>query len=214
MIDFLRGCGIAMRRVKDYADYYAELPGASLRGRALQCDVFDLEELGPYESQVPNLAPFIGFVEEYPQLSLIFRTWRGFITFLRVGARTAWARVRRRKTVANGAALIGRLLHAGLKSGVAVWTESPVQEILIENDRVTGVKVLREGRELSICARHGVLIASGGYARNLEMRKRHGREPASVDWIFSTRVKRAKSFRWPCALEPPLTLWTRRFGFQ
>lgn len=185
MIDFLRGLGIRMNRVKDYADYYAELPGASTRGRALQCDVFNLSELGSYASRVPNLAPVIGYVEEFPQLTLVLRTWRGFATFARVIARTARAKLTRRPMAANGAALIGLLLHAGLKHGIRVWTESPVKEVVVENNRVAGVKVLHEGRESLIRARRGVLIACGGYARNLDMRKHHSRQPPSLEWTFS-----------------------------
>lgn len=185
MIDFLRTRGIRMNRVRGYADYYAELPGASTDGRALQCDIFDLSELGDYESRVPNLAPIVGYVEEFPQLALMFRTWRGFKTFVRVAGRTAWVKARRRPVVANGAALVGRLLQAVLKDGIELWTESPVQEIVLEGQRVVGVKVLREGREVAVRARRGVLIASGGYARNLEMRKRYSRQPASLDWTFA-----------------------------
>jgi 3-oxosteroid 1-dehydrogenase len=185
MIDFLRGLGISMNRVKDYADYYAELPGGNLHGRALQCDIFDLSELGPYAERVLNPSPFIAYVEEVPQLTMGLRTWRGFATLVRVIARTAWARARRRPLAANGAALIGRLLQAGLRSGIDLWTESPVKDIVVEDDRVAGVRALRQGREVMIRARRGVLIASGGYAHNLEMRKRHGRQPASVEWTLA-----------------------------
>lgn len=185
MIDFLRGRGISMKRANNYADYYAELPGGNTRGRALQCDVFNLSKLGDYAARVPNLAPFIGYVEELPQLSLAFRTWRGFSTSARVVARTIWARLTRRPMVTLGAALIGRLLHAGLNSGIGLWMESPITDIIVEDDRVTGVKVLREGKECIVRARRGVLIASGGYARNLEMRKRYSRQPATTEWTFA-----------------------------
>jgi len=185
MIDFLRAAGIRMKRVRDYADYYAELPGASTRGRALQCDFFDLRELGAYEKHIPNLSPIIGYVEEFPKLALMLRTWEGFRTFARVAARTAWVKARRRPVVGNGAALMGRLIQAGLKSGIDLWMESPVQDLLLEGSRVAGVKVRHEGRELAIRARRGVLIATGGIARNLEMRKRYGRQPASLEWTFA-----------------------------
>lgn len=185
MIDFLRRLGIRMNRVKNYADYYAELPGGNTSGRALQCDIFNLRKLGSYATRVPNLAPVIGYVEEFPELSLVLRTWRGFSTFARVLTRTAWARLTRRPMAANGSALIGRLLHAGLNCGIELWTESPVTDIVVEHGRVTGVKVLREGRECVVRARRGVLIAAGGYAHNLEMRKHYGRQPASTDWTFA-----------------------------
>ena len=185
MIDLLRRSGIPLNRVEGYADYYAELPGANTRGRSVQCDTFDFTELGDFRTKIFNLAPVTAYVQEFPQLALMFRTWRGFSTFLRVAARTAWARVRKRPIAANGAALVGRLLHTVLKSGVGIWTESPVKDILVEDGRVAGVMVLHEGEEVTIRALRGALIASGGFARNLEMRKRYGRQPASLDWTFA-----------------------------
>ena len=91
-----------MNRVKDYADYYAELPGGNLHGRALQCDIFDLSELGPYAERVLNPSPFIAYVEEVPHLTMGLRTWRGFATLVRVSARTTWAKVRRRPSASPG----------------------------------------------------------------------------------------------------------------
>lgn len=186
MIDFLRRQGLRLNRVTDYADYYAELPGASRRGRALQCDAFDLSELGAWTSRVPNYAPVVGYVQEFPQAVLARRTWRGFRTAVRIAARTWWGRrLRRRPIAANGAALIGRLLRAGLDHGVVVWPESPVRDLVVEDGRVTGVKVLHKGSELAIVARRGVVLACGGFARNLEMRQRYSRQPASTDWTFA-----------------------------
>lgn len=186
MIEFLRRQGLRLNRVTDYADYYAELPGASRRGRALQCDAFDLSELGAWAARVPNYAPVVGYVQEFPQVVLARRTWRGFRTAVRVAARTWWGRrLRGRPIVANGSALIGRLLQAALDRGVAVWPESPVRDLVVENGRVAGVRVLHEGRELAIAARHGVLLACGGFARNLEMRRQYSRPPASTDWTFA-----------------------------
>jgi 3-oxosteroid 1-dehydrogenase len=186
MIEFLREKGIAMRRVKGYADYYAELPGGNIQGRALQCNIFDLSELGPHAKLVPWSTPVIAYVEEAPEMARMLRSWRGFKTTLHVLARTAWAKVRGRPLVANGAALIGRLLQAGLHSSIELWTESPVEEIIIDDDgRVKGVQALYHGEKVTIWARYGVLIACGGYARNLEMLKRYGRQPASVDWTLA-----------------------------
>jgi len=185
MIDFLHRQGIRMNRVRNYADYYAELPGGNTDGRALQCDIFNLGKLGSYANCVANLAPVIGYVEEFPQLSLVLRTWRGFSTFMRVAARTSWAKLTRRQMAANGAALIGRLLQACLNSGIELWRQSPVVDFVVMDGQVRGVKVLRDGQECTVHARHGVLIAAGGYARNLEMRKQFGKQPASTDWTFA-----------------------------
>ncbi len=185
LIGWLRAKGIRLNRVTGYADYYGELPGASREGRAVQCDAFDLAALGPWEARIPKLAPVIAYVQEFPQITLMKRTLKGFLTFCRVALRTAWAKARRRTVVANGASLVSRLLHADLAQGVTVWPDTPVVDFIVEGGRVVGVTAVREGREIRIRARRGVLIASGGFARNLEMRERYGRKPASTDWTFS-----------------------------
>ena len=185
LIRWLRAKGIRLNRVPGYADYYGELPGASRDGRAVQCDAFDLAALGEWEARIPKLAPVIAYVEEFPQITLMKRTLKGFLTFCRVALRTSWAKLRGRVVVANGAALVSRLLHAGLAQGVTVWPETPVADFIVEGGKVVGVSALREGREIRIRARRGVVIASGGFARNLEMRERYGRKPASTEWTFS-----------------------------
>ncbi len=159
MIDFLRRLGIRINRVKNYATIRTarrkhERAGVTMRYLQFQ-QTRQLRDAGA------NLAPVIGYVEEFPELSLVLRTWRGFSTFARVVTRTAWARLTRRPMAANGSALIGRVLHAGLNCGIELWTESPVTDIVVEDGRVTGVKVLREGQERMVRARHGVLIAAG-----------------------------------------------------
>lgn len=186
LIDELIGLGIAMNRVEDYADYYAELPGANVRGRALQCDAFDLDELGEAASLVPAYAPVIGYVEEFPQLALARRTWEGFRAAARVALRTFWGRrVLGRRRVANGSALIGRLLRACQVRGIEVRTEHSVLGLVQEGTRIAGVRCATPVGEQRVLARKGVLIASGGYARNLEMRQRFGKQPASTDWTFA-----------------------------
>lgn len=185
MIDFLRERGVSMNRCSNYADYYAELPGGNTQGRALQCDAFDLSKLGEHAALIPNYAPIIAYVQEMPQISLAFRTWRGFWTTARIMIRTWWAKLTRRTIVAMGAALVARLLHAGINSGIRFWMKSPVSELVLEGGRVTGVRVLREGKECIVHARRGVLIASGGFSRNLDMRKLFSRQPATTDWTFA-----------------------------
>lgn len=186
LVEFLRGIGIPLIRVPEYADYYAELPGGNARGRALQVPMFDLDELGPFRDKVLNLAPFLAYVEEAPEMTLMARTRAGLTTTVRVAARTAWARARRTPMAANGAALVGRLLQAGLRSGLDVWTEASFEDFLVDGGRVVGVRARRRGREVTIVARRAVLVASGGFAHNLEMRQQHGRRPASVDWTLAS----------------------------
>jgi 3-oxosteroid 1-dehydrogenase len=47
---------------------------------------------------------------------------------------------------------------------------------------VSGIRVTRGGEPLRIGARRGVLIATGGFERNEEMRRRYQRAPVGSQW--------------------------------
>jgi 3-oxosteroid 1-dehydrogenase len=60
--------------------------------------------------------------------------------------------------------------------------DTRVKSLVWTGQRVTGLVVERDGAEVELSARQGVLLNSGGFARNLEMRQRYQPQPASVDW--------------------------------
>jgi 3-oxosteroid 1-dehydrogenase len=65
---------------------------------------------------------------------------------------------------------------------VPVLYETPLTGLLVEDGRVTGVHVTRDGAPATLRARHGVVLASGGFEKNLEMRERYQRAPISTEW--------------------------------
>ncbi len=186
MFSFLVALGFPLVRVRGYPDYYDTLPGGNAQGRVVQCDFFDLRQLGPHQERVVNPpVPLIASVREAPEICMALRSSHAALTLGRVVARTAAARLQHRPLVANGAALVGRLLQAAFRTGVDIWTECPVEELLIDKDVVSGVRARRRGVDLTVRARHGVLIACGGYARNEELRRRFGRQPSSQEWTMA-----------------------------
>jgi 3-oxosteroid 1-dehydrogenase len=62
------------------------------------------------------------------------------------------------------------MLHAALQAGVEIRTESPVSEIIMANNAVTGVVTVKNGRSWRVGARLGVLVNAGGFAHNQAMR--------------------------------------------
>jgi succinate dehydrogenase/fumarate reductase flavoprotein subunit len=72
----------------------------------------------------------------------------------------------------NGNALMGRLLQSALDSQVTLWNQTAAQRLIVENGRVLGVIVQREGQEIEIAARKAVVLATGGFGANAKMRAR------------------------------------------
>jgi 3-oxosteroid 1-dehydrogenase len=82
---------------------------------------------------------------------------------------------------------LGQALAAGLRAGllaadVPVWLDTPLADLVIADGAVTGVRATRNGEQVLIRARRGVVIATGGFERNAAMRQRHQRPPVSTDW--------------------------------
>lgn len=63
----------------------------------------------------------------------------------------------------NGNALVGRLLKSALDRKVRLLCETPVRGLLREGERVVGARVEHAGRLVNIHARHGVVLACGGF---------------------------------------------------
>lgn len=65
--------------------------------------------------------------------------------------------------LANGNALVARLLRSALDKGVTLLAEAPVTRLLRNGDRVTGAVLTVDGRPVTVTARRGVVLAAGGF---------------------------------------------------
>ena len=171
MIDFLIGQGIAMERgSRFWPDYYDEAPGGCRTSRTVVAKPFNKKELGEWE---PKLRP--GFMhmkvklDDGMKFAYLGKSWKIAWLFLKTGVGMTIGKLLGQHWVAAGAALQGRMLQASLKAGIAVRTDTPVTELVVDRGRVTGV-VTPGGR---IGARLGVLVNAGGFAQNQPMRDRY-----------------------------------------
>ncbi len=184
MVAFLERAGMAFHYADGWSDYYDELPGGEPRGRSLMARLFDINELGDWKSR---LSMYRGRQmpmgsDEYPTLFLAKRTWAGKRMALRLAARMLYAKLTGKDLRSNGAAIQGRMLQIALRERLPIWTESPVQDFIVENGRVVGVVALRNGRETRVRARDGVLINAGGFSHNRDMRERFQPKPNPWRW--------------------------------
>jgi succinate dehydrogenase/fumarate reductase flavoprotein subunit len=69
-----------------------------------------------------------------------------------------------------GNALAARLLHSAVQAGVELWRNAPMERLIVEDGAVKGVVILRDGKLEEIRTRRGVVLATGGFSANAQMR--------------------------------------------
>jgi succinate dehydrogenase/fumarate reductase flavoprotein subunit len=69
-----------------------------------------------------------------------------------------------------GNALAGRLLKSVLDAGIELRTGSAAVDLIVLEGKVAGVQVEHEGRSLRLEARRGVVLATGGFSADADMR--------------------------------------------
>jgi 3-oxosteroid 1-dehydrogenase len=190
MITFLQARGLRFTYCRGYSDYYSSAKGGHELGRGIEPVPFDGRALGPWLQKLqPGLAQSLGLAvmtNEARSLSNYNRSIGAFAVSARVVLRTYAARLRRQALLTNGASLIAQIMRAALAMDVPVWTEAPLQELIMEDGRVVGVQTLQAGNVVRIRARQGVLLAAGGFAHNPEMRARYGGDqPNLARWSIA-----------------------------
>ncbi|MGF2945104.1 FAD-binding protein [Mycobacterium sp. Lab-001] len=172
-----------------YADYYPELPGGSELGSTINVPPIDLRTLGPDEQtllQPLALAPkgiWLG-PKELRSFYRVRQSWAGKVVLLKLITRMVRARVLGERIAAIGQSLAARLRLALRDSGIPLWLDSPMVELLTEADgTVTGALVERAGTTQRIGARRGVILASGGFDHDLAWRK-EALPVIEQDWSF------------------------------
>jgi len=188
MVLFLERAGMVFDYADGWSDYYDDLPGGEPRGRSLVAPIFDINELGEWKTRLsmyPGQHMPMGS-HEYPVLFLAKRTWAGKRMALKLAWRMLYAKLAGKDLRANGAAIQGRMLQIALREKLPIWTSAPVVDFIVDNDRVGGVLVTRDGRNLRVRARDGVLLNSGGFSRNREMREAFQAKPNPWRWTNAT----------------------------
>jgi 3-oxosteroid 1-dehydrogenase len=186
MISFLRGLGLKVRRPRDdWPDYYDDLPGGLPQGRSLMADPFDMRELGEWKDHLAMYPPMLGMpigAEEFTKLFLVKRTMAGKLKALRFALQMAKTKLSGSVTVANGAAIQGRMLQIALREGVELQISTSVKRLIVEEGRVVGVIAQQGGKDVEVRARDGVIVNVGGFSRNKAFREKVTDGPITNEW--------------------------------
>ncbi len=184
--------------VPGYSDYYPEAAGGRPGGRSIEPKPFNARRLGPDE---PGLEPAYGKVplnvvvmqQDYVRLNQLKRHPRGVLRSLKVGARTVWAKATGKNLVGMGRALIGPLRIGLRQAGVPVELNTALTDLYVEDGAVRGVYVRNTGATEAaeptlIKARRGVILASGGFEHNEQMRVKYQRAPITTEWTVGAEA--------------------------
>ncbi|MDT5221638.1 MAG: 3-oxosteroid 1-dehydrogenase [Mycobacterium sp.] len=193
MINFLVRKGVRLIRCAGWSDYYPNHKGGNEAGRAVEGIPFDAAELGTWRDKVqPSLAKNYGYVvltNELRSVQYFNRAPRAFAVATKVFARTNAAKIARRQILTNGASLIGQMLKVmiSLSDGQPpLWINAAMNDLIVEDGRVVGARITRDGTVLQVEARKGVLLAAGGFGHNADMRRQYsGDQPNDAKWSIA-----------------------------
>src|SRR6202163_4331556 len=172
---------VRLQPVKIYPDYYPDLPGATAGGRVLEPVDFDGAQLGKSFARLrpplPEFTLFGGMMVnrlDIPHLRKFGRSFRSTLRSLRLVSQYALQRLRapRGTTLHLGNALAARLYASLLARNIDIWFGASVEHLLVEDNAVRGVGIADSSGSRPITARKGVVLATGGFSHDQELRER------------------------------------------
>ncbi|MEV0061388.1 3-oxosteroid 1-dehydrogenase [Nocardia sp. NPDC058379] len=178
---------LKMKWVPGYSDYYPEAPGGLGDGRSCEPTPFNGKVLG---AELANLEPpyakaplnVVVMQADFVRLNLIKRHPKGMMRALRVGARTYLAKFTGKHLLGMGQAIIAAMRKGLLDAGVPVLLNTPLTDLVVTDGKVTGVKATVDGETVTFTARYGVVLGSGGFEHNADMRAKYQRQPITTEW--------------------------------
>jgi 3-oxosteroid 1-dehydrogenase len=190
MIEYLeKNSDVVFQVYRNHPDYRQELPGAAKGGRPLEPLPFDGRILGENFKHIawplPELMLFgrmmITRGEAARLMKLIRLSPDGFALGLKLVIRYLADRLsyERGTRLVLGNALIARLYKNLLDNNVTIWLKGNTTKILTEQNKVSGLLVEHNGKQLKVRAKHGILLAGGGFPSSPEMREKYLPKPVA-----------------------------------
>jgi 3-oxosteroid 1-dehydrogenase len=157
-------------------DYRPHLPGAKHGGRPLDPHRVAVADLGEWSSRIrtgPGSAWVWDKFEFYTRHLHAAPPDQGRTvhqrTFVDVG-NVDYAKPTTFEYFANGTALVAQLLRGCLRHGVEILTSVRARELVVEDGRVVGARATTKDGERAFAGRHGVMLATGGFEFNDELK--------------------------------------------
>jgi 3-oxosteroid 1-dehydrogenase len=161
---------VRFQLVEGFPDYHPENPGGKTAGgRSLETELFPYGELGPWADRIVQ-----GY--QMGKHNVMNETTLGKGTTDHIAA-DELARRQAGDLRGCGQALVGRLLKGCLDRGVEPRPRHRTVRLLVDSGRVNGVEFDVDGELRQVEARHGVVLATGGFDWDPELVRSFMRGP-------------------------------------
>lgn len=162
-------------------DWHPEIEGASKDGRLLRPLEYrtqklkgTINELRPPRSEFNAPVGFMVDLPDLPHLDAMKSSPKSMFYMMKIVGQYALDKMMGRKRgsrVTMGNALAARLLRSAQDAGVTLWRNTAVTGLLGGSGGITGARVEREGKRLELMAKKGVVLATGGFSANEQLRR-------------------------------------------
>lgn len=202
--------GVHFRTVPLYPDYYPDVPGGKDGFRSMEPVEFDASLLGDEFARQRD--PFKG-TQIMGRLSMnqieahiLFTKAKGWIGLILKMMVRYWLDIgwrfksKRDRRLTLGQALVANLRYALMTQKVPLWLNTGFESLVEEGGRVVGVVARQNGKTLRIRAKRGVVLASGGFEANQQMREKYLPHPTRVEWTGAPHINHGEGIQAGIAL--------------
>ena len=197
MIDYLHENSIVKyRNLPYYPDYFPDNPGGKGGNRSMEPEPISGTKLGndlaKLREQHPQTAFTMGpinmnFTQVEGQLLLgALPGWKSLFAKLitkyifDIPMRFKWGWKDRRLTMGNAG--VARLILSLKDRDVDLWIDTGMTDLIENKGKVIGIKANKYGSEINIKANKGVILASGGFEKDQNLREQYLPQPTNSDW--------------------------------
>ena len=182
MVDFLCANGFVFEPGNAICDIYGDMPGAGTGGRSLIAAPFDARRLGKKAKLLRTTkreTAFAGMpIQAGPDLAAFLQATRRPSAAIHAARRLArhardLALHGRAMHLVNGVALVARLFDIADRHKVRWLTGARAMALLGDAGAVRGAVLATSGGEVTIHARAGVILATGGFSQSPELVRAH-----------------------------------------
>lgn len=176
----------------EYPDYYNAAEGSREGHRTMEPEPFNITKLANRGAQLRPTHPMIYMADHIPISQKD--------AHVLVGQRKGWKllglklilqyfldipqrlRTRRSRKSTCGSAGVGRLALSVQEKNIPLWLNTEMLDLIVEDDRAVGIKARKDGKEMNIQGSKAVILASGGFENNQEMREKYLPKPTNAKW--------------------------------